>query len=78
LRVVLLLDDPPTDDPEIVDRLARTRAIIDEIRLELSGPLELAREAFDRTETDSVADARSAVAAAYHMAAWWLRSRADV
>ncbi len=78
LRVVLLLDDPPSDDPEIVDRLVRTRAIIDEIRLELSGPLELAREAFDRTETDSVSDARSAVAAAYHMAAWWVRSRADV
>ena len=78
LRVVLLLDDPPSDDPEILDRLARTRAIVDEIRLEMSGPLELAREALDRTETDSIADARSAVAAAYHMASWWIRDRAEV
>ncbi|WP_396645911.1 glycosyltransferase family 2 protein [Microbacterium sp.] len=78
LRVVLLLDDPPSDTPEIVDRLARTRAIIDEIRLELSGPLELARDALDRTGTDSAAEARSAVATAYHTAARWIRSRADV
>ena len=31
-----------------------------------------------KSETDSVADARSAVAAAYHMASWWIRDRAEI
>lgn len=75
LRVVLLLDDPPTDDPAIRDRLARTRAIIDEIRLELTGPRELARDALAVAES-SPADARAAVAAAYDTVARWMRERA--
>lgn len=76
LRAVLLLDDPPSDDPEIGERLARTRAIIDEIRLELSGPLEIARDALAAAESMADAEARSAVAAAYDVVARWIRERA--
>ena len=76
LRVVLLLDDPPTDDPAIVDRLARTRAIIDEIRLDLSGPLEIARTTLRTMDALNPAEARAAVSAAYDVVALWMRERA--
>lgn len=76
LRAVLLLDDPPSDDPEIIDRLARTRAIIDEIRLELSGPSEIARNALAATESMADANARRTVATAYGTTARWIRERA--
>lgn len=76
LRVMLLLDDPPTDDPATRDRLARTRAIIDEIRLELTGPREIARDALAAAESSSAADARATVAAAYGAVAQWIRDRA--
>lgn len=76
LRVVLLLDDPPTDDPAVLERLARTRAIADEIRDELAGPRERAQDALARALTLPAPEARRAVAEAYDTVARWARDRA--
>lgn len=73
LRVVLLLDDPPGDDPALRDRVARTRAIADEIRLELAAPRECAQDAVTRARTLPAPEARRVVAEAYATVARWAR-----
>lgn len=76
LRVVLLLDDPPSDDPVVVDRLSRTRAIADEIRSVLAVPREHARATLEAVAELPAPDARRAVAEAYDAVARWARDLA--
>lgn len=84
LKVVLLIDDPPTPtDPLVLERLNSTRALAQEISLALSGPAARANAALTAfrarpSGTGPVpADEVDAIAAEYDYAAVWLETMAE-
>jgi cellulose synthase (UDP-forming) len=77
LRVVLLLDDPPSPtDPEIADRLDRTRALAGEITVAMAEPavrFVSAERRFSAVDSDWIStDAVLELAEHYDWAAAWL------
>ena len=85
MRVVLLLDDPPTPtDPAARASLLRCRALPREIGALLKGPHERFRDALDTYEAAAVLGGASspdhvrALALDFVWAARWLRDQADV
>lgn len=83
LRVVLLIDDPPTPkDPDVLAKLTATRAIAEEITASLAEPAahftQLLEAAEQRLATRPAnADDTRELAEAYRTAADWLMAMAD-